>query len=138
MRADKAEAQVEEAKAAVPSWCDGPGLVGAVLHMAARVAELEAESIRRYQLATLDRAEADWRLKRAEKAEAKVAELETLWRENGPSLPGLVDAATEATQRAEKAEAEVERLTLELQIAQGQLRAVRGAIEDVVGEGSDG
>lgn len=37
------EAREEECKSALPRWVQGPGLVGAILHMAERIAALEAE-----------------------------------------------------------------------------------------------
>jgi len=37
------EARNAEVVAALPKWAEGPGIVGAVLHMAERIAALEAE-----------------------------------------------------------------------------------------------
>lgn len=41
VRIAELEARNEEVKRALPEWCQGPGIVGAVLHMVEHIAELE-------------------------------------------------------------------------------------------------
>lgn len=41
-RADAAEGKYREAQDAFPSWVQGPGVVGGVLHLLERITELEA------------------------------------------------------------------------------------------------